>query len=71
MARILSDETSLARTRDHLARESRVLTVLRYVELAAAAALLLAGATVYFLKGSTGLLTVAGIVRRALAVLSR
>jgi hypothetical protein len=61
MARILTDETSLTRQRAALARESRLLKVITRVEIPLAAALLLAGAGVYFWKGASGWLTAGAI----------
>lgn len=61
MARVLSDETSLAREKKRLTGESGTLSAIYKVELAVAAALLFAGAGVYVVRGSTGLLIVGGI----------
>lgn len=61
MARVLKDEATLARRRDGLARENRVLQIVNYAEWPLAAVLLIAGVIVYATRGSAGLLIAGGI----------
>ena len=62
MARVLSDETSLSRQRKQLAKESGILRHLVKVEAGLAGILLLAGAAYWWLRGSSGLLVLAGVL---------
>ena len=61
MARVLSDETTLSRQRKQLAKESRVLRYLVIGEAGAAVLLAAAGAVLWFQRGPTGLLGLAGV----------
>jgi hypothetical protein len=61
MARILSDETTLTRKRQSLARESEILRRISYAEAAVAVLLVAAGVGVYLVKGTAGWLIIGGI----------
>lgn len=61
MARVLSDETTLSRQQKQLARESRVLRRLMWVEASLAGVCAVAGLAFWWFRGQPGLLWLAGV----------